>query len=174
MAVISRESRPLYLRAFVPEKQTKEQGKGHQNSVDNGALEEELRCNMLAHMSLDVFDSGVVPATTGKTATLLFVQDGTRVYGRATNAGVKVVIGVGATATATVTLEGYVEGDARLVEHVSDIMDGIQRAYVRAVTGAFTTIGGGSGRSSDAAVERALRSGSVFDQSVGKLVSGDI
>lgn len=128
VSLISNDNRPLYIQAFVPKSDNK-----------NEEMNELLKYNFLSHMSLDVFESPFCPpaalATQGKPS-LLFIQDGILVYGSETQTGLKIIIGCSRMRDennddSLGNLEGYAENDVMEVSELTGVSASIRKEYLR-------------------------------------------
>lgn len=187
VSLISRDNRPLYIQAFLPENNESEvDAKNEQGNLKSNEMNELLKYNFLSHMSLDVFESPFAPVGTHSSQgkpTLLFVQDGILVYGSETLTGLKVVIGCSrykgieildkkAEVTDSVNdavkvasqkglgnLEGFAETDMIEVGALESIMNSVRKEYIRYSCNPFL----------DPKKETEINS-EKFDQNIKKIV----
>lgn len=187
VSLISRDNRPLYIQAFLPENNVAEiDSKTEQDDLKSNEMNELLKYNFLSHMSLDVFESPFAPVGTHSSQgkpTLLFVQDGILVYGSETLTGLKVVVGCSrykgietadkrveipdsvsdavkvASKKGLGNLEGYAETDMIEVSALELIMNSVRKEYIRYSCNPFL----------DPKEETEIKS-DKFDQNIKKIV----
>lgn len=143
ISLISRDDRPLYIQSF--------DGEGESPN-------DFLKYNFLSHMALDVYASPTLiglrelqQADDSNTAVLLlFIQDGTAVYGLETNNGLKIVAGL-----------AHKDGSAISKVRVHELFSLIQKCYLRATFNPFAT-----------GDEEAMLQNGAFDKNVKSIVDG--